>query len=413
MIPTPGLLFQHIDVIMLTLDCDGMFTSLNPAAERCFACSSVELLGRPFSTVLDPFSAEKAAMMIARTLSEGGVRDWELDHLQPAGPPILVGYTTAALRDEVGVVVGIGAIGHDLSAKLELTAQLAQTNQQLEGALLQLEKSHAALKATQAQLVQSEKMRALGQMVAGVAHEINNPAAFVANNLAQLAQLAPALRALFDAYLPLKALASSSDRAVIAAAEAAAGLDYLWQDLPDLIQESQDGITRIGDIVSSLRNFSRLDEAALKAADINAGLRSTLQIIRPLCHQGIVIVEAYGDLPSVLCRPGELNQVFLNLLTNAMQAIDGAGQIWVASVHEQDRITVTIRDSGGGMDAATQARLGEPFFTTKPVGAGTGLGLAVSLGIVERHGGRLRFESAPGSGTSAIVEIPLKPAEGD
>jgi signal transduction histidine kinase len=138
-------------------------------------------------------------------------------------------------------------------------------------------------------------------------------------------------------------------------------------------------------------------------------LRSTLQIFRPLCHQRIVIVEAYGELPLVLCRPGELNQVFLNLLTNALQAIDGAGQIDVRSAHEQNRITVTIHDSGSGMDAAILARLGEPFFTTKPVGTGTGLGLAVSFGIVERHGGGLRFESAPGRGTYAIVEIPLNP----
>jgi PAS domain S-box-containing protein len=147
MSPTNDLLFQDMGVIMLTLDGAGMFTSLNPAAERCFARSAAELLGQPLTTVLDPFSAEKAATMIARTLSEGGVTDWELDHVQPAGPPVLVGYTTTALRDDAGVVVGLGALGRDLSAKLELTAQLAETNQQLEGALLQLERSHAALKA--------------------------------------------------------------------------------------------------------------------------------------------------------------------------------------------------------------------------------------------------------------------------
>ncbi|MEP7357998.1 MAG: ATP-binding protein, partial [Anaerolineales bacterium] len=154
-------------------------------------------------------------------------------------------------------------------------------------------------------------------------------------------------------------------------------------------------------------NFSRLDEAASKLADLNDGLQSTVRLIHPLCQGRIEIGEAYGPLPLLLCRPGELNQVFLNLLTNAIQAIPGSGWVWVTSALAGDHVTITIRDSGSGMDAATLAKLGEPFFTTKPVGSGTGLGLAVGLAIVARHQGRVRFESEPGRGTTASIELPL------
>ncbi|MCX6033259.1 MAG: ATP-binding protein [Chloroflexi bacterium] len=250
-------------------------------------------------------------------------------------------------------------------------------------------------------------MRALGQLVAGVAHEINNPAAFIANNLAHLATLLPGMSALFEAYQPLRALTGASVRAEIEAAEGVVEVEYLWSDLADLVTESQDGIERIRNIVLSLRNFARLDEAELKEADINEGLRSTLALIRPQCKNRIQITESYGILPTTVCHPGQLNQVFLNLLTNAVQAIEGEGQIWVTSACRDDRINVIIRDSGKGMDSATLARLGEPFFTTKPVGAGTGLGLAVSVGIINRHQGQLRFASQPGNGTTVTVELPV------
>ncbi len=405
--PPAFALFEQIQIVMLTMSLDMSLTSLNPAAERLFARPASELLGRAFTTVLDPYSHAKGVLMLERTLADGCVTEWELDHIQPHGPPVLVGYTTTVLRNEAGEAIGLGAVGHDLTAKMELTAKLAETNQQFEGALLQLEKAHSQLKAAQTQLVQSEKMRSLGQMVAGVAHEINNPAGFVANNLTDLARRTPRLRALFDAYAPLKSNADSSQRAAIEQAETAAEIEYLWQDLPDLVKESQDGIERIRQIVLALRNFARLDEAVLKVSDINEGLRNTLRIIRPQCKDRITITEELGELPKTLCYPGELNQVFLNLLINAVQAIEGQGRIWVTSQYRHNVITVSIRDDGKGMDAVTLARLGEPFFTTKAVGSGTGLGLAICYGIVERHGGQLRFESASGRGTTAAVEIPV------
>ncbi|MGB4978916.1 MAG: ATP-binding protein, partial [Anaerolineae bacterium] len=347
---------------------------------------------------------EKGRLLLANSWRDGSASDWEVDHVKPDGELMLVSYTTFQL----GTDSLLALIGQDQSEKLQLTSQLAAVNQRLEGAYLALEKTHAELKHTQAQLVQSEKMRALGQMVAGVAHEINNPAAFVSSNLAHLATVLPDLQAVFAAYQPLRMVADVATREAIAAAESAADLEFLWADLPQLVQESQDGVTRIRDIVLSLRNFSRLDESAQKDADINEGLRSTLRIVRPLCQNRIEIKEAYGDLPVIWCHPGQLNQVFLNVLINAVQAIPDSGTIWVSTALQADQVVVCLRDSGEGMDAQTLARLGEPFFTTKPVGAGTGLGLAISFGIMERHRGRLRYESQPGQGTTVFIEIPAQ-----
>ena len=398
---------EQMTVILITLDLEGVFTSVNPKAEQIYALSEAQLIGLPFYTVLDLYSHEKAAMMLERTIAEGGVSEWELDHVQPDGPPILLGYTTSVIRDESGEPIGIGAIGVDLTSKLDLTEKLAYTNQELEGTLLKLEKTLAELKSTQSQLVQSEKMRTLGQLVAGIAHEINNPAAFVANNLAYLNKIVPNLKVLFDAYQVLMPFANSEQMQTIQQAEVDAEVEYIWDDVRDIVVESSEGIERIRKIVLSLRTFSHLDEAELKQVDLRDGLRSTLQLIRPMCKNRIEIIEDLQEIPPITCHPGELNQVFLNLLTNAVQAIEDTGEI-VVSVRQQDqKLVVSVRDSGHGMDAETLNRLGEPFFTTKPVGTGTGLGLSISYGIINSHQGTLKFESEINKGTTAIVELPI------
>jgi two-component system NtrC family sensor kinase len=403
-----SLIFDQTDFIVFGLDLTGRFIAMNAAAERLFNPGKKDLAGQPFHAVLDSYSYSKADQMINLTLQNGSVRDWELDHCQPDAEPVLVGYTTCILRDGNGNPVGIGAVGHDLTDKMELTAQLASTNQELEGALLQLEKAHAGLKSTQAQLLQSEKMRALGQMVAGVAHEINNPLGFARNNLIFLEEKLTVLKSLYFEYATLKNTASPDALHSIRQAEQKSGIFTLWDDLGDSIQESLEGIHRIQEIVLSLRNFSRLDEAENKRADINEGLRNTVQLVRPMCKDQIILEEAYGTIPQIFCHPGELNQVFLNLLTNAIQAIEGQGKISISTILRDAAITVQIKDSGKGMYPQILSKLGEPFFTTKPVGTGVGLGLAVSFGIIQRHNGKIRFESTPGEGTTAIVELPLR-----
>jgi PAS domain S-box-containing protein len=400
-------LINQMNIAMITLDLAGNFTGVNAEAERIFDQPADKLIGEPFSVVLDSFSYEKANLMIERTMKEGSVSEWELNHIQPDQSPILLGYTTTLIKDETGLVIGLGAIGVDQTSKLILTDHLAETNQQLEGTLLKLEKTYQALQETQTQLVHSEKMRSLGTLVAGIAHEINNPAAFVMNNLSTLKQMIPDLEGLFDVYQALKANTNDDLIIQLEQKEKEYGTEYLWDDLKAIANESLDGMDRIRKIVLSLRTFSHLDEAELKLMDINDGLKSTMQLIRPMCKNRINLVIEYGKLPPVNCFPGELNQVFLNLLTNAIQAIEKEGQITVSTAEENGEIVIKIKDNGMGMDEATMARLGEPFFTTKPVGSGTGLGLSISTSIIQRHKGVIQFESEKGVGTTAIVRIPI------
>ncbi|NWF80325.1 MAG: PAS domain-containing protein [Chloroflexi bacterium] len=366
----------------LTLDAGGHLLALNPAAATLFGRPASELVGTAFPTLVDPFSREKAALLIARVLAEGSASDWELNHPRPAAPPLPVSYTAWRWSPAPDAPVAIAAFGQPLSAAISLAAQLATTNQQLEGALLQLERAHAELKAAQAQLVRSEKLRALGQLVAGVAHELNTPLGFVAGNLQFLAEQLPVLAA-------------------------ACPDPQLRAEAVEALADSREGLERISSVVRDLRSFARPDSPTVHAADLNASLAATVRIARTLCPPGVIISEHYGPLPPVVCAPGQINQVVLNLLTNAVQAISDSGSVTVTTALEGDEALVTISDTGVGMDEATLARLGEPFFTTRPVGAGIGLGLAVSLGIVERHGGRLEFSSTPGQGTTACLRLPV------
>lgn len=378
----PSLLAQAPYVAFL-LDVNGQVLACNAAAVALFARSPAELSGRPFGSLLDPFSIAKAQTMITQTLRDGGVQHWELVHRRGSAPPLLLGYTTWPIRNDQGEITAIVALGLDLGPTVTLTAQLAEANQRLELALKQLARAHADLKTTQTQLVQSEKMRSLGQLVAGVAHEINTPLGYVANNLAFLAERLPALRD------------TPAD-------------ELSWRDVADAIHESQTGIERIAAIVRALRAFARPDEASLVLADINEGLTSTVRMVRAVSGPRIAIREKYGNVPPLLCHPGELNQVFLNLLMNAVRACRDAGTVTVQTACDGTAIVVTFSDTGIGMDAATLARLGEPFFTTWPDGNGTGLGLAISREIVTRHGGQLRFQSELGRGTTVEVILPLQ-----
>ena len=317
------------------------------------------------------------------------------------------------------------AIEQLLSEQLK---ELSQKHQTLESTqkTLQLRNHRLAatlkeLKKTQAQLIQTEKMSSLGQLVAGIAHEINNPISFIHSNLphlttyiGDLTQLIQLYRTLYpDSHIELDKFIENIE------------LDYLLDDLPKILNSMGTGSERIKEIVLSLNNFSRLGETDFKAVDLHQGLDSTLLLLsnrlKATSHRTeIQLIKQYNNIPPITCLPNQLNQVFMNLLVNAIDAIDQQAKQQPRPVKGQsitlrtsqindDSVQIEIIDTGPGIAKETQKQLFDPFFTTKPVGKGTGLGLSISYKIVtDTHQGQLHCLSEPGQGTTFRVVLPIR-----
>ncbi len=287
--------------------------------------------------------------------------------------------------------------------------QLEKANKKLKSKNKQLKTLFEDLKNTQAQLVQSEKMAGLGQLVAGVAHELNNPISYIYANMKTLENYTVAISQLLtlfrempaseekiqDFFRSLQQIQSNFD------------LDFIHGDIQSLIQESIVGSDRVKAVVQNLRNFSRLDEGEFKLADVHEGLDSTLVLLTSEVKNRITLHKDYGDLPKILCHPGNLNQVFMNILLNAIQAIEKTGNIWITTRPQDQNIRISIRDDGRGIPARNRDKIFDPFFTTKPVGKGTGLGLSISYNIIRQHQGKIDFASREGEGTEFTIHLPL------
>jgi len=289
--------------------------------------------------------------------------------------------------------------------------------EQAEAALLQrfneLSELHATLAGTQQQLLQSEKMASIGQLAAGVAHEINNPIGYVHSNIGSLEVYLKDLFRVLDAYGKVEAGLAADVPSYSALLKLKAELDltFLRADIPKLILESKEGITRVRKIVQDLKDFSHVDSThEWKWADLHRGLDSTLNVANNEIKYKADVVKEYGVIPQIECLPSELNQVFLNLLVNAAHAIgdDQRGTITVRTGIEGQWLWVEIADSGSGIPPENLKLIFDPFFTTKPVGKGTGLGLSLSYGIVEKHGGRIEIKSEVGKGSVFRVLLPLQ-----
>ncbi len=286
------------------------------------------------------------------------------------------------------------------------------TNLQREVAIKnsQLAKTLIELKDTQMMLIHSEKMNAMGQLVAGVAHEINNPISFVDSNVHALGRMT---RDLVEGFTTLEQQISTADidslRTSVAQIRAEIDLDFIVEDLDDLMKTTSDGLRRVKKIVEQLRNFSRLDEAETKRANLREGLESSLSLAQTELKNRIsVSLDIVDDLPEIMCRPAELNQVFLNIIINAAQAIHGDGRLSIKVIHDSKFVTLIFSDDGEGMTPDVMKNIFNPFFTTKPVGSGTGLGLSIAHKIItDGHHGTINVESEIGKGSSFVIRLPI------
>lgn len=290
---------------------------------------------------------------------------------------------------------------------LLLTARKYKADLERQNA--ELASGKADLQRLQAQIVHNEKMASLGQLAAGVAHELNNPAGFIYGNMDLLREYLARLEQLLAAYD--QASLSADVAQSVDSLKVEIHYDSLLEDLKSIISDCLEGAERIRDIVRNLLLFSRVDHAHVKKIDLHEGLDATIRLLsRYYTASGVVLHRDYGVVPLIGSYGGQLNEVWMNLLANAGQAIGTAGEVCVSTKLEDDWVAVVISDTGCGIPANLISKIFDPFFTTKPVGEGTGLGLSISYGIIERHGGTIAVESVAGAGTTFTVRLPLEPS---
>jgi signal transduction histidine kinase len=290
----------------------------------------------------------------------------------------------------------------------ERTYELSELNEELKTTLTNLQQ-------TQIQLVESEKMASLGQLTAGIAHEINNPINFVTSNIKPLRR---DVDIVFESLATIETIGLSEKSPVekqreIDEYKEEIDFNYLREEISYLFKGIHEGASRTAEIVKGLRVFSRVDEDDLKKADINEGINSTLIIVNNLLNNKIKVVKQFADLPKIECFPGKLNQVFLNIISNAIHAVNSkfkdseGGEIQITTEFDSGSVSVRIKDNGIGMDEITKKRIFEPFFTTKGVGEGVGLGMSIAYNTIKKHNGKIVINSAPGAGTEFIIQLPL------
>ena len=361
-----------------------------------------QLRGLGPSDPLEPIAAVHPDWACHKVMTEGipeaarkGAWAGETAVLDASGRETPVHQVILAHRHETGGVDFFSTIMRDISEPKRQEAELRQAFEEL--------------KRTQEQLVQSEKMASIGQLAAGVAHEINNPIGYLHSNLGTLGQYVRDVFSVVDVYeAALANLVDPASREAIEHARKEADFSFLKEDLPHLLAESQEGIQRVRKIVQDLKYFAHAgDSEDWQWVDLRHSLERTLNIVRNELKYKAEVHQDYGDIPEVRCLPGQLNQVFMNLLVNAAHAIDTNGQVSVRTGQAGEEVWVEISDTGCGMSPETIGRIFEPFFTTKPVGKGTGLGLSISYGIVNKHGGRIEVDSQVGRGTTFRVVLPV------
>ncbi|MBI2277723.1 MAG: cache domain-containing protein [Dechloromonas sp.] len=391
---------------IIMMDAVGNISFWNPAAEQIFGYPRDEALGRDLHALIAPqrFHADfrRGYQHFVRTGQGPAVgRAMELIAVRQDGSEFPIELSLSAIWLH-GAWSSVGIV-RDASERKRNERELQENLERVQGLNRQLEEA-------QNQLLQSEKMASIGQLAAGVAHEINNPIGFVSSNLSTLEEYADDLLAIVEAYGKADGLLDAQPelRADIESLKVRADLGFLSKDLHCLLRESHDGIGRVKKIVQDLKDFSRVDSMDWAMANLEHGLDSTLNIVWNEIKFKADIVKEYGGIPPVECLGSQMNQVFMNLLVNAVQAIEAHGMITIRTGMADERVWIEIADTGKGIPPEIQKRIFDPFFTTKPVGKGTGLGLSLAYSIVQKHHGTLEVTSEPGRGSSFRLEIPCR-----
>lgn len=360
-----------------------------------------DLTAKSFVACLHPDEVDRYRASIKACLADGDPFNLELRLIGTGGENRWIHVGGNVLRDEEGFGVRMLGLVRDITPAKSAELALIQSNAEQAQLLVDL-------KQAQTQLLQAEKMSTIGQLAAGVAHEINNPISFVGSNMETLKRYIAAVRSVMTTYeLTCRAPGDQEAIARLEHVKKTNDIEFVFEELPQLVEESRDGIERVRKIVQDLKTFSHVDEVEWQATDLHVCLDNALNIARNELKYKVEVFKNYASVPKIECVSAQLGQVFLNLLVNAAQAIDTKGEIRIATGYDGAYVWVTIADTGSGIRPEHLPRMFEPFFTTKPVGKGTGLGLSMCYGIVKKHNGEILVDSSYGRGTVFTIRLPV------
>jgi PAS domain S-box-containing protein len=403
---------------------DFLISFVNARISELFGYSEKELLGRAASDFM--FNEDMSDhLRIMERCRKGMPENFERRFRRKDGVTVWTLVSATPIVDDEHRFIGSIAMLTDITERKRAEDDLRKSYDELENKVIErtadLQTANTSLKAEKArqeelirklaeahsQLLQSEKMASIGQLAAGVAHEINNPIGFVDSNLGTLKLYVGNLLMALSVYEKNEAEMTVETQAVLAILKEKIDLVYLREDVANLLSESVDGLQRVKRIVQDLKDFSHVDESEKQSANLELGLDSTLNVIWNELKYKAKVVKEYAGIPNIMCMPAQLNQVFMNLLMNAGQAIEDKGTITIRTGQQGKNVWVEVEDTGKGIKPEHLERIFDPFFTTKPVGKGTGLGLSLSYGIIQKHGGRIEVKSEVGSGAVFRVLLPL------
>lgn len=416
-----SVLESSTEYFIIATDAEGTITLFNSGAERLFGYQRTEVEGKKTILFLSPPQEGEDSRNLQDFL-ENGMIDQAHTVLTRQGDEITISLTVTPIQSEAGGTIGYIWIGKDITEQLALQAKLKQYTHDLEGLVeertgeiqernRELEETLEQLKSAQMQLLQSEKLASIGQLSAGVAHEINNPIGFINSNLSTLKKYIDNVKEYCQGTNRVLERGTPDTIEELRKIRQFKKIDFILEDVSSVIEESLEGTERVKTIVQDLKDFSYQDRGDMVEYDLNKGIQSTLNIVWNELKYKAEVIQDLQEIPLVHCYPQQINQVFMNLLVNASHAIKEEGKITVRSRLDNDFVVIEISDTGCGIPPENLSKIFEPFFTTKEVGKGTGLGLSLSYRIVEKHGGTIDVRTEVGVGSTFTVRLPVSIAE--
>lgn len=403
---------------LIVIDPHFQIKKFNRAAEELLQYTGSDVLNQPIELVFEEIGQDLFS-------HEAIVEGKRMTFITKENKKVPVDVNVRPLLDIKGPLLGYVLVARDMRMTLELISRLENMNASLEETVKKrtgiIEKIYDELKMKDAQILQQEKMASIGVLAAGIAHEINNPVGYINSNLEVLQEnvrdIVSYVKRL-EGVFPDPVQSDQQEQLTKTAQQmkemrSEMRIEDVFHDMDEIIRESKQGIDRIKRIIVDLKKFSHTDENKMELADINQEIESTLNIVANELKYKAKVVKELGALPSIECFPHQLNQVFMNIMVNAAQAIEAQGSIFIQTSMKDDSIYIIIRDTGAGIRPENLQKIFDPFFTTKAVGKGTGLGLYIAYGIVEKHRGKISVQSEVGKGTAFTIQLPIHPSHVD